>query len=178
MTVTEGLAEIKTLLKRIEAKRKFILDHVGRLGQYKDPFEQDGGAVSIIKRERQAFKDLLQRIVRIRVAIQAQNRATSLTVEGMTLTVAEWLAWRKDAAPQIQALLTGLCNGVAELKTETLQSTYRNSAQNAGAGSENFVLHLSETDLAKETENFQQVIGVLDGQLSLLNATTMITVPD
>ena len=69
-TITEALAELKTLGKRIEKKRESVAMFLTRQDGLKDPLEKDGGSVEFIKRERQAVKDLEQHHVNIRLAIQ------------------------------------------------------------------------------------------------------------
>lgn len=43
LTITEGLAEIKTLKARIEKKRQGIGPYIVRPAQMRDPMEKDGG---------------------------------------------------------------------------------------------------------------------------------------
>ena len=51
ITITEALAEIKTISKRLEKKRESIFNFVGRQDGIRDPLEKDGGSVEFIIRE-------------------------------------------------------------------------------------------------------------------------------
>lgn len=44
LTITEALAEIKTVGKRVEKKREFIKAFLARQDGVKDPLEKDGGS--------------------------------------------------------------------------------------------------------------------------------------
>lgn len=177
MKITEALAEIKTLAKRIEKKREFIEQHVARPEQIKDPLSKDGGAPDVIKRELQAIRDLFSRIVAIRVAIQQINQTTTITVGDQTKTVAEWLAWRKEVAPIHVALTDSLANQLNRIRQDALRkganviSGVSAVAQSGEAKPTDIVVNVSELDLSVEREMLQKILGELDGQLSLKNAT-------
>lgn len=53
ITITEALAEIKTIGKRIDSKKQFVTSHLARQDGVKDPLEKDGGSAELLKRERQ-----------------------------------------------------------------------------------------------------------------------------
>ncbi len=55
LTITEALAEIPTIEKRIEKKREFILNYLYRQSSVRDPHEKDGGSTVLIVREAGAF---------------------------------------------------------------------------------------------------------------------------
>jgi len=177
-TITEGLAEIKTTLKRVASKGQFIVGNVGRPEKIKDPLAKESGSEVVVARERQAHTDLLERIVKIRGAIQKKNHETMVVVNGKSKSMADWLSWRKEAAPHLQNLLDGLMNAVGQLKTQTRRAGARIVSEGASASPEDIILHLSETELAKEVEDLQKTLGDLDGKLSLINATTTIEIPD
>ena len=48
MTITEALAEIKTIQKRIDKKREFILHHTYRQHTLRDLLEKDGGSPKVV----------------------------------------------------------------------------------------------------------------------------------
>lgn len=54
-TITEALAEIPTIEKRIEKKSEFILNYLYRQSAVRDPHEKDGGSSTLIHRELQAI---------------------------------------------------------------------------------------------------------------------------
>src|SRR5215831_611359 len=98
ITITEALAELKTIDKRIEKKREFVLSYLLRQEMFKDPLEKDGGSVSAIRREMQSIVDLEERRITIRRAVQQANERNSVMVGKQTRTIADWLVWRREVA--------------------------------------------------------------------------------
>src|SRR4029077_17206699 len=96
LTITEALAEIKTIGKRVETKQSQLESYIVRDSRMRDPMEKDGGSAEFIKRERQAITDLQKRVVNLRLAIQQSNMVTKLSLNGTDMTVYEWLIWRRE----------------------------------------------------------------------------------
>ena len=187
MTITEGLAEIKTIGKRLEKKRAAILQYIARDSRLKDPLESEGGSVEYIKRERQSIVDLEDRIVAIRTAIQRSNLATMQTIEGDSKSVSEWLTYRREVADGRKKFLQTLAGGVQATRAQVQKEGGRVTTVGAGNASAmvvqsdkeatfEVIVHLEEKSLMDEIERMETVLGVLDGKLSLLNATTQIDV--
>lgn len=175
ITITEGLAEVKTINARIVKKREAILQHLARDARLKDPYAADGGSGEFVKRERQAISDLEGRIVAIRCAIQAKNLATSVTIGTTTKTLAAWLNWRREVSQKSKEFLGVLSRTIAGIKQEAGKQQMRVTATETGQPSE-IVINLDEPQLARDVEGIEEVLGNLDGKLSLLNATTTIEV--
>lgn len=177
MTITEALAELKTIQKRIDKKREHIGGYLMRQDAFKDPLEKDGGSPTVIKRERQAIDDLDRRRVAIRLAIQAVNQRTAVTVEGETRMLADWLTWRKEVAPGAQQFLKSLRAGIDSMRKQAMAkgasvvSTATDAAKPADV-----IVNVDEGELARDAERIEMVLGGLDGQLSLKNATVLIEV--
>ena len=108
ITITEALAELKTIDKRIAKKREFVLGYLLRQEMFKDPLEKDGGSVSAIKREMQSIHDLEERKIVIRRAVQRANEQNTVTVARQTRSIADWLVWRREVAPIHQQFLANL----------------------------------------------------------------------
>src|SRR5688572_14386321 len=98
MTITEALAEIKTVLKRIQSKREFVNSYLVRPDSMKDPLDKDGGSSEVLNREVQAITDLEQRLIDLRRGIQKANEATEVSLNGVTRTISDWLIWRREIA--------------------------------------------------------------------------------
>ena len=88
-TITEALAEIKTIGKRLEKKRESVKAYLARDSRVKDPLEKEGGSTEYVRKERQAISDLEKRVVTIRTAIAKSNLGTAVTIQGMSMTVFE-----------------------------------------------------------------------------------------
>lgn len=175
MLITEALADLKTIVKRIEKKREFVRMYVTRPEGLRDPLITDGGSSQVIEREIQAIKDLENRIIQIRTGIQLTNLKTELTVEGVTKSIAEWLTWRKEVSD-------GVVRFVSQVRQSILLA--RAQAQKNGAAVvpqggtptqlTDLLINVDEGGLAKEAERLETILGTLDGQLSLKNATIQV----
>lgn len=173
LTITEALAEIKTINKRLAAKRQFVTQYLWRSEAFKDPL--DGGSQVVIQRERQAIADLEQRIVDLRIAIDKANNDTPIAINGTTRSIQEWLSWRRDVAPGHQVFLNQMRDNVARIRREAAQKLLAvNDAEGKGKPND-IVLNINESQLAAEIERMEETLGALDGQLSLRNATVIIT---
>ncbi len=175
MTITEGLAEIKTIGKRIDKKIQFIGQYLARTEGVKDPLAKDGGSQAVIASERQAINDLWNRIVAIRLAIADANRNTSATVYGFTRPISEWLVWRREVAPRKQTFLGSLRTGIEQARAEAKRRGTAIATSDTGNPND-VVVSIDERELLKDVESIEAVLGELDGRLSLHNATATINV--
>lgn len=182
MTITEALAEIKTIGKRLEKKKQAVLANIGRDSRLKDPLEN---SVEYVAQERQAIEDLEKRIVAIRTAIQRSNLTTQCAVNGNTMTVQEWLNFRREIASPRQMFLLGINTGIKQIRDKVQREGGRVNFAAAAAVAQvtdgekkpiEILLHVDEKKLLEEQEGLEKVLGDLDGKLSLLNATTVIEV--
>lgn len=186
MTITEALADAKTVGKRIEAKVAFIGQYLLRPEQVKDPLGDQGGAVNAIKSAQQAIGDLETRLVNIRLAIQAANLSTALTVstggETFTRTIAGWLAYRKDVAPLRLKMLAALRQAIEQQRTALLRQGRATvgavTLDTSNAKPTDVLVNIDEVQLAKEAEQLDAILSTLDARLNFINATTTITIAD
>lgn len=176
LTITEALAELKTIDKRIAKKREFVMNYLLRIDMVRDPLEKDGGSVAALQREQQAIRDLEERRVLIRRRINEANLATSITVSAQTRAIADWLIWRRDVAPGVKAGLDGLAARINQARQEATKRGAALTPAGEAKKPEDIVVNVSEQDLAKQREALEELLGVLDGQLSLKNATITIEV--
>ena len=178
MTITEALAELKTINKRLQTKRQNTLQYVARDARVKDPLEREGGSVEFLKRERQAIRDLEKRVVDIRTAIQRSNLETRASIGGHDMSVAEWLTWRREVSVASREYLNLLQYNIKNMRDKLQKEGRTMIAAQAEADAKpgDVVVHLEEKLLLEEQEVFDTVTGELDGRLSLLNATTTIEV--
>lgn len=177
LTITEALAEIKTIGKRIEKKRSFVTSYLTSQEGIKDPLSKMGGSIEAIKQERQAIADLETRIVGLRTRIQQSNLYSQMKVNAVEKSVAEWLTWRKEVAQSSKKFLDDL--RITILTTRKQAQKLGNVVVAPGAAASNptdVIINVDEGELAKESEVIEEILGTLDGQLSLHNATTHISV--
>jgi hypothetical protein len=176
-TITEALAELKTIGKRIEKKREFIASYLGRQEKFRDPHEKDGGSAAMITRERQAVRDLEERSIQIRNAIQLANRENTIAVEGRERSIQDWLCWRRDVAPGQQQFLKAVQRQVLNLRQQAQAKGYAVNPTD-DAKPDDVIINVNEAEMAGEIEQMETVLGTLDGLLSLKNATITIEVAD
>jgi hypothetical protein len=177
LTITEALQEIRTIDKRVQKKLDWIGNLVARNEKIRDPVEKEGGSTTVIERERQAIDDLHKRKVQLRLAINRANDQTTLAVgSGPIRSIAEWIVWRREVAPTIGNILISLRNGVAQVRDQARRQGKSIVQTEDAAEPGDVVVHISEAKLAKEIEEHEEILGQLDGQLSLLNATTAVNV--
>ena len=173
-TITEALAELRVLAKRLEAKRGFVGQYLMRPELLKDPLEKDGGSITALAREIQAIGDLEEQVIRIRRAIQIANQATTVGVNGKTRPIADWLVWRRDVSPAARQFLQGLSGVIARTRQEAMKKGGHVTDPSA-AGPGDVVVNLNEQALASQIEELEATLETLDGQLSLKNATTTVS---
>ena len=172
MKITEALADIKTLQKRIVHKEQFILTHICLQGNMRDPLTKEGGSKKAVDAAYQAISDMGKRIEGLRTAINTANTKTDVTVNGITKTVSEWLVWRRDVYPTTKRVLENIILSVKRVKDD-VQAKGLTMASDATEPSE-VTVFTDETKLLKDIDNLEVAIGSLDGQLSLVNATVDI----
>lgn len=178
ITITEALAEIKTIGKRIETKQSQLQGYLFRDARLKDPMEKVGGSEAYIKSELQAISDLNQRVVDLRYAIQNANMTATLELGGKTMTIFRWLVWRREVAPTLKGNLDSMWRALQAARQQAQRSGFGVVAAAAAIQSntepKDLIVNIDEKELAAEREGLEKTLGELDGRLSLLNATTMI----
>lgn len=175
ITIIEALAEIKTIEKRLAKKRSAINDVILRQENFKDPLEKQGGSVQFIKDERQSINSLHNNILSLRLSINKANLENTITIGQLTMSIAEWLIWRREVAPHYKEMLLGMTNEIKRAHT----AASRQGAQVVALGDEaksdkDIIVNVDEKELYENVEQFEDLLGKLDGQLALKNATITI----
>jgi hypothetical protein len=168
LTITEALAEVKSIQKRLEKKRAFLCTYVTRDSKLVDPLAKDGGSEVVLEKELQSYGDLHRRLISIRSAIQVSNAKTVLTLDGATMTVLEWIVWKREVAPDSSLLWNGLSTAIDR------GTAYTRRAMASSESAPEMVCSISPSLVASTAEKLEKTLGELDGRLSLLNATTTI----
>lgn len=175
-TITEALAELKVIDKKIEKKREFIRAHLTRQEQMRDPLEKDGGQAAAIAVEEQAIGDLLERKVRIRLEIARANDVNYITIGSTSRSIAEWLIWRREAAPTLREHLASLTEQVNFARTDAKRRGGALVQPGETGKLTDVVVNIGEREFAARVEALEEVLGTLDGLLSLKNATIQVDV--
>ena len=178
ITITEALAEIPTIEKRIAKKQEFIQNYLYRQEAVRDPNESDGGSVALIAQARQSIEDLSNRLISIRTQIQVANWNNSITIDGQTRTIVEWLTWRREVAPKRQEFLRTMSESIQSMRRKAQQQGLSVVDQATNAVTLNYLVNVNEKALSDDIEQMETTLGTLDGQLSLKNATITIDLAD
>lgn len=177
MTITEALAELKTLKARVEKKQQFVLENVVRPGVMVDPMAKEGGQEPAVREARQSIKDLLRRIEALRLGIMRKNLDTELEILGERRSIQGWLTWRRDIRPILESFTKQLVDRVRTARTPAvwkgIQMQSHEEIQKFLAA---VVVNVSELEVQKDWERLAEILGTLDGKLSLHNATQTIEV--
>lgn len=174
MTITEALAEIKLLQKKIESKRSTVTSNLVRQKQMPDPFQSDGGGQQVMTREIQAVTDLFTRLVSIRGAIAEANLTNKITVAEETKSIHDWLTWKREVAEPLRNFYQTIHVTIKEalIRQSTNPVVYKDEE-----GKVHMVEMVPNADYAefiKRAEKTQDKFERLDGLLSLRNATITV----
>lgn len=176
MTITEALADIKTIGKRVEKKRRFISDYLVRQEMVRDPLEKDGGSASRIAAELQGIADLCERRIAIRRAVQEANARTMMEIGGKSRSIADWLVWRRELAGLMQETYAAFRSALASARLEAQKRGLVVLSPGVEGRPQDLIVNIDEGALGRETEKIEETLGKLDGLLSLKNATVTIEV--
>lgn len=175
ITITEALAELKTIAKKITSKQQAILQYLYRDSVLRDPLEASGGSRTYIAQERQSLKDLRQRYADIRMAIYAANGTTQLDVQGTVRTVAEWLVWKREIHKLHADELNAIANTVKNIRSK-VAAMGKQFTNTESTDPKDVIANIDEAGVLREAEELATIMSTLDGKLSLINATTKIVV--
>ena len=169
MTITEALAEIHIIDKRLAAKRNFVLDHAAVDSRLKGTIEEKQ-----VNQARQAIRDLEDRRLRIRIVIAKANAETAVTVDSVTMHTDEWLVWKREIYPHSVQHLKSLKSALDGAKNEL--RALLNKPLPDGQPKPGLDFHVSPEGVAQELEDLQATYEKLDGKLSHKNAVIFVEI--
>jgi hypothetical protein len=178
-TISEGLREVKTLHERIAKRRAFVNQHLHRQANMRDPLEGKGGQAEMINRELQAIGDMEARVIELRRAITVASLQTPVTVGDRTLSIYDWIIWKREIAPrevEHQQQIVQLLNA-ARMSARTRWLSVVATAGADADNSQDVIFNISEAALQEASDKLTRDLGALDGLLSVKNATTVIDIP-
>lgn len=175
MTITEALAEIKLMEKKVQKKKETISANLTRHEDSKDPFEADGGTAKFILASLQSVRDLNSRLERIRTAIAAANLKTEATVAGKTKSVYSWLVWKREIAEGFKKYIADIASAAhAQIQLNAQRPQVLKNEKGEITGLSKLLMNVDYPSLVNEAMAQQEMLDSLDGKLSLINATTVI----
>lgn len=176
ITITEGLAELKTLTSRIAKKREHSSHYILRDSRAVDPLLSTGGSEAFVAQEWQAIRDLEYRFVKIRNAIAKKNLETFLTLDNYTFCITDWLTWRREVSGLKLSYWKNVFASIQRARKEAQNLVSKTENNPPGLASPSLLVNVNESDLITSIEGLEKTLSDLDGKLSLLNATTLIDI--
>lgn len=173
-TITEALAEIATIDKRLPKKAEQMANYVARVDALRDPLERSGGSAKFIGQERQSFADLLSRKVELRRAIAKANAETTVVIDGQERSVADWLVWKRECYKPHLDMLRALLTNAQQARAHATQHGVALVKVGDATKPEDVIVNVDEQKLLVDIETLEETYGRLDGLLSLKNATTQV----
>lgn len=173
ITITEALAEIKLITKKLESKGKFVTTNLTR---YKHVPDKIGDSEKKLNEEMQSINDLYKRMVKIRNVISKANLANTIKIADEEMPITDWLSWKREVA-QGQKIL--YLNIQSTLKREIDKVEMSPQGYKDADGNNKFfelVCNLSYPEYVTKTQEVQEKLDKLDGLLSLKNATIVVEV--
>ena len=172
-TITEALAELATIDKRLPKKIAEMLPYVARVEQIKDPFAKSGGSEKYLREQRQSVGDLLTRKVNLRAAIARANAETMIVVGKQEMSVGDWLVWKRECYAVYLDMLKKLLGQAQAARAEAVKRGV-SLTTDAKATPDDIIVNLDEQELIAQIDDLEETFGRLDGLLSLKNATTLV----
>lgn len=186
ITITEALAEYTTIQKRIAKKEETVIRFLFRQEKLKDPLgSEENGTAGYLKREMQSIDDLRERLILIRREINKKNLETNIEIKGRTRSMADWITW-KDKIVKAHGqgyighgqFLANIQATIDSIRKQAQQKNVRVVASSDQAEvPDDVIINIDQIKLTKDREEIEEILGILDGQLSLKNATVTIDLP-
>lgn len=170
MVITEALAEIKLIEKKIESKEQFVRENLFY------PKHLTNALPNGIESEVQAIADLRERWVALRSGIAAANQETQVEIRNMTRSVQGWLTWKREIASKMLAFHKSIFQNLKAAQDRQINNP---SAYKDDEGKTHIVdiaYRLDYQKSVKAAEMIQEILDTLDGKLSLINATAHLKV--
>jgi len=172
LLLTQALARIELNKKKLAKKRTFVTTYCSRFNFMVDPFEKDGGVETILVRELQAIADLEQSIIDLRRSIAKANDETMVTVGDVTKSIADWLIWKREVVASQNSFVKQLIQRVQQGRTES--ENKQRQASDDEKEHYQLIVHVNEKGLHDRAEQLESILGDLDAELSIKNATVTV----
>jgi hypothetical protein len=178
ITLSEALAEVETIGRRLDKKQQLVFAYLLREQQYRDPLRPEGGSPAALAGEWEGIRALHERKVLLRRLIQQAYERTPVTFRDQTRSLADWLAWRRDVAARQAGFLKALGTHITRARRRAARLHQARATGSAADRPADVIVHLNEQELAQQAETLEELLGYLVGQLALKNATVTIDLPD
>lgn len=175
-TITEALAELKLIKKKVQQKQALLQGNILRAHHLKDPHESEGGTFERNKRELQSIMDLHKRYIAVKGSIFKANAETNLTIDDNTMSVNDWITWKREIANDEIKMFSTLHGALKRDLDNAAKSMQAYKDESGVAHLAQWIPNFDLGTLISEHEFRQTLLDKLDGKLSLINATVTIEV--
>lgn len=166
MKIIEAMKQIKDLQRKAEDLRKKVAVHCAGLSFETPTYGQEQRAT--VDGWLQAHRDIVQEILRLRVAIQKTNVNTPVAIQiggkAVTKSIAEWVHRRRDLAALDGLMFAQL--GDRGLKEQTGRDTQGNAIEIR------IVRYYDPKRRDELMEEFRSEPTIIDSTLEVVNAVT------
>lgn len=170
MKIIEAMKQIKDLQRKAEDLRKKVSQHCANLSFESPTYGQEQRAT--VDGWLQAHRDIVQEVLRLRVAIQRTNINTPVTIsiagKSVTKSIAEWVHRRRDLAALDASMYMQL--GDRGLKEQRGKDTQGNDVEIR------IVRYFDPKTRDALLEEFRSEPTLIDSTLEVVNAVTDVAV--
>jgi hypothetical protein len=165
MKIIEALKELPLIEKKIRSNQSKIQQyasyatHVGP--EFVDADQQKREVDSLV----QSNKDLLSRWLNIRRVLNLTNATVQVTIEGKTLSITEWIAFRNTGGNL-------LISTYSSLNTSTSDNHFRIRQAEVKDGDVGIRRMYDEKKKNEAISEVEDILDKVDSSLEMVNATT------
>lgn len=174
LTITEALSELNLIKKKVDNKRKVVAGSLIKAKHEKDAFENVGGIKQYITSELQSIDDLESRYLRIKGSIAKANIENSISINGFTKTIHDWLNWKRDLSDTQKKFVFNLYSFPKGELDKLSKQPQIYLDDNKEKHLVEFEATIDYPSFLKKSEELNDTFDRLDGQLSLKNATIVV----
>lgn len=168
MRLVEGLKRRHLLEKRMD-------DTAGEIASYASKVSSDVAAFGSVDAQRkevagriQANLDLAEDLLKLSRRIELTNRQTSITIDGQTRPLSDWLILQRTLGDRIRATFLALNTKTGD----------RRRAEMRGVGPDNAAVHVDrmydEAEKNKKLRAWEDRLEKISGRLERVNADTVL----
>lgn len=165
MKIIEGLKKIKELQRKADDLKAKVSEHCAQYDYEKSVYPDQRGQVASWV---QAYSDIMDEVLKLRIAIQRTNLSTSVTItlgeKEVTKTIAEWVHRRRDLASREMEIWSAQTD--RGLKDHLQPQSVGNPVKVA------VVRYYEPLTRDKKVSMFREEPHVIDATLEVINAVT------
>lgn len=170
MKIIEALKELPLLEKRIQKNNGMIAVYASDVDTGHGA-ERQSLAFSTVEEQRkevqslvQSTNDLVKRKAELRRKLAITNATVEVKIEGVTMTIAEWIEYRQHGVKNILNALSALNDNSGRQKMQSTQFDPEKGIK--------IIKFYDEKDRNEQAEKWSSIADKIDSSLEIVNATT------